>query len=65
MDKTLWVFHGEGGRFASGVFSNLELATVWISQNKLTGLLTEYPCDMAVYYWAIENDFFEAKKEDE
>jgi hypothetical protein len=61
--KTVWVFHGSGGRFSSGVFSDLQKAEEWIKNNKLSGMLTEYPIDTLIYDWAIKNNHFEVKKE--
>jgi len=58
----VWIFHGQGGRFASGVFLSLSKAEDWIKNHKLTGLLTEYPVDEGVYDWALKNDWFEVKK---
>jgi len=58
-----WIFHGEKGRFASGVFTSISQAEDWIEKHKLTGVLTEYPFNVGVYDWSIENGMFEAKKE--
>lgn len=60
---TVWIFHGESGRFASGIFTSLGKAMSWISNHKLTGLLTEYPIDEGVFDWAIQNGYFEIKNE--
>jgi len=59
----VWIFHGAGGRFSSGVFTTLEQAEHWISKNALTGIVTLYPLDLGVYDWAIKNDLFEVKNE--
>lgn len=58
---TVWVFKGPATYpgFPSAVFSNLELAEKWIEVNKLTGVLTEYPVDISILDWAIQNDLFE------
>ena len=61
MKSSVWIFHGTGGQFASGVFETLEKAEEWISNNKLNGMLTEYPIDVGCYDWAISNGGFEAK----
>lgn len=53
MLDTIWFFHGEGGRFSSGVFTSIEKAEIWIDQHKLSGVLTAYPIDEGVYDWAI------------
>ncbi|SHK77432.1 hypothetical protein SAMN05444266_10195 [Chitinophaga jiangningensis] len=59
----VWVFNGEGSRFASAAFSELILADTWIKQHQLTGVLTRYPINIGVYDWAIENGFFKVSKE--
>ena len=33
MLDTVWVFHGEGGRFSSGVFTSIEKAEIGIERN--------------------------------
>jgi hypothetical protein len=63
--KGVWVFNGDGGRFASGVFSSQAKAEAFISEHKLSGILTEYPMDMLVYEWAISNEFFKPKRDDQ
>jgi hypothetical protein len=65
MIKTVWVFHGTGGRFSSAIFSSIDIAGNWIRSNRLSGVLTEYPIDVSVYDWAIDNDYFEVKKADQ
>jgi hypothetical protein len=60
----VWIFHGEGGRFASGVFSSKAKAENWINQRQLSGMLTLYPLDMGVYDWSLEKNYFERKKEE-
>ncbi|WP_433900162.1 DUF7710 domain-containing protein [Sphingobacterium puteale] len=59
----VWVFHGEGGRFSSGVFTSIEKAEIWIARHKLSGVLTAYPIDEGLYDWALFNDFFNVKKQ--
>ncbi len=61
-DKNVWVFHGAGGRFTSGVFSTKENAEDWIEKHKLTGILTLYPLDQGAYDWAITNKSFKPQK---
>ncbi|WP_336836491.1 DUF7710 domain-containing protein [Sphingobacterium siyangense] len=63
MLDTIWVFHGEGGRFSSGVFTSIEKAEIWINKHKLSGVLTAYPIDEGVYDWALFNDFFNVKRQ--
>jgi hypothetical protein len=60
----VWVFHGEGGRFASAVFTTIEKAEAWISEHKLSGLLTWYPLDTGVYQWVIASGCWKPKREE-
>ena len=60
--ESVWVFHGNGGSFASAVFSSKELAEAWIAERGVQGTLTKYPIDVCVYDWAIENEFFSPKR---
>ncbi len=57
-EKYIWVFHGAGASFASGVFDDLNLAKSWITDNKLEGVLTAYPLNQGVYHWALDNNLF-------
>ena len=57
----VWLFNGEGSRFASGVFSELSLAEEWISKHSLTGILTEYPVDEGAFDWATSHGLFKPK----
>jgi hypothetical protein len=59
----VWVFNGDGGRFAGGVFTSRERAEAWIAANKLDGVLTLYPLDTGVYEWAIAEGKFTPKQE--
>lgn len=59
---SVWAFHGQGGRFSSGIFMDKREAIAWIAQHKLTGVLTQYPLNQGVYDWAIENTLFEVTK---
>ena len=63
MSQSVWVFHGEGARFAGGVFSEREHAEAWIRKHLLTGMLTRYPLDTGVYDWAVESELFRITKE--
>lgn len=58
----IWVFQGEGSRFPSGLFEELEIAEHWINTNKATGILTHYLKNISVYDWAIEHDYFKPSK---
>lgn len=39
----VWIFHGTGAHFASGVFTDRDQGMAWIALHRLTGILTEYP----------------------
>ena len=56
--KSVWIFHGENAQFASAVFFQLEKAQSWIYENKVSGILTEYPVDISCYDWAKKNNFY-------
>ena len=58
----VWVFNGDDGRFAGGVFTSREKAEPWIAANKLDGVLTLYPLDTGVYEWAIARGKFTPKQ---
>ncbi|NDV66711.1 hypothetical protein [Bacteroides sp. 224] len=60
----IWIFKGEGASpFPSGVFSEKEKADNWIKNNKLSGVLIEYPLDISLYEWAISSGLFTPKNE--
>ena len=48
-EKFIWLFHGIGGSFASGVFETKDLAEEWIKENSLYGTLTKYPVNKGIY----------------
>ncbi len=60
----MWVFHGNGGRFTSGVYSSRERAEDWIAQHGLSGMLTAYPLDQGVYDWATLHGTFRVKRDE-
>ncbi|WP_041258136.1 DUF7710 domain-containing protein [Fibrella aestuarina] len=60
----VWIFHGEGGRFSSGVFLTKATAEDWINQRQLSGTLTLYPLDIGVYDWSLEKGYFVIEKEE-
>ncbi|AOT08214.1 DUF7710 domain-containing protein [Pseudoalteromonas luteoviolacea] len=62
MKESVWVFHGDGATFSSGVFSEYSKAQSWIKKHGLTGLLTEYPLNNGAYDWCVEMDYFTPKK---
>lgn len=65
LEMDIWVFHGTGAQFASGVFTSREGAAAWIASHRLTGVLTRYPLDQGVYEWAIENGVFTPNRPDQ
>jgi hypothetical protein len=58
----VWVFHGAGGRFTSGVFYSQSQAEEFINRYRLTGILTKYPVGISAYDWAIQEKAFQPKK---
>lgn len=60
---TVWVRHGEGARFASGVFRSRDDGLAWIKQHSLTGLLTEYPLGVGAYDDAVARGLFRPTRE--
>ncbi|MET7808462.1 DUF7710 domain-containing protein [Micromonospora chersina] len=40
--STVWVFHGEHARNASGVFDTLDAGLAWAARHHVTGILAEY-----------------------
>lgn len=54
----VWLFHGAGGRFASGVFTTQERAEVWIALHGLSGVLTRYAVDAGAYEQAVADRSF-------
>ncbi|MEQ1673374.1 MAG: hypothetical protein ABL893_21210 [Hyphomicrobium sp.] len=62
-DKSIWLFHADGARFAGAVFETSDIARKWISMHRLTGLLTEYPINKGVYEWAIGCGIFQPKSD--
>ena len=63
MEKKIYVFTGKGANFPGGIFNDKKNATEWIEKYALSGVLSTYPIDKGLYDWAIENEYFEAKKE--
>ena len=60
---SVWVFNGTGARLPSAVFSSKEVASRWIEQHGLSGLLTSYPLDESMYDWAVRTGNFTPKRE--
>ncbi len=57
----MWVFCGGGDRGPSGVFTDEAIAHAWIKKHRLTGTLTDYPLNVGVYDWTIENGYFKPR----
>ncbi|MFL5241941.1 MAG: hypothetical protein ACJ8FY_07520 [Gemmataceae bacterium] len=62
MLNAVWVFNGEGGIFPAAVFSSRQKAEEWIARCKLSGCLTKYPMDNAVYDWVIAQGYWSPKE---
>lgn len=60
----VWVFLGDKSNFPSAIFSTKGQAVKWISDLGLSGTLTQYPIDISVYEWAIQNNYFFPKSDD-
>lgn len=60
----VWVFNG-GGDFPAGVFTSRDRAEAWVTQHRLSGVLTLYPLDVGVYEWAIKGGMFTPKRPDQ
>ena len=56
--STVWIFHGDNARFASGVFDGKDEALAWIAGHRLTGVLTEYPVGGGCYDIAVAGGQF-------
>jgi len=60
--EEVWVFHGAGSRFTSGVFATRAQGEEFINRYRLTGTLTKYPVGISAYDWSIQAKLFEPKK---
>jgi len=64
----VWVFTGERNMpsnhtiFPGGVFSTQERAEAWISNHKLSGVLTQYQVDVRAYDFAVTNGHFKPNR---
>ena len=59
----VWVFNQAQNGFAGEVFTQLEMAEIWISQQKLSGIITKYHLDTGVLEWDLDNGVFSPPKE--
>jgi hypothetical protein len=60
--QSVWIFHGEHARFASGVFTTRSNALAWAAKHAVSGLLTQYPVGDGCYDIATELGKFTASK---
>lgn len=58
----VWIFHGTGSHFASGVFTDRQQGLAWIARHRLTGILTEYPVGDGCYDIAVRDTHFTPSK---
>jgi hypothetical protein len=65
MKERIYIFTSHYSPFPLGVFYDMENATEWIKKNSLTGILGEYPINIGLYDWAIENQYFIPKNDAE
>ena len=61
--KAIWVFNGASGQMSGGIFEDIIDAESWISQNSLTGMLTEYPVNVGVFDWAEQENLVNMRPE--
>ncbi|MFG1842844.1 hypothetical protein ACGFH8_30960 [Micromonospora sp. NPDC049175] len=40
--STVWIFHGDSARYASGVSATLDVGLAWAAERHVTGILAEY-----------------------
>ena len=59
---TVWIFHGEGSRFASGVFADRSSALDWVARHRLTGIVSEYQVGDGCYDFALRRGRFRDTK---
>lgn len=59
---TVWIFHGEGAPFASGVFRSERDGLRWATKWGVTGILTEYPVGDGCYDIAVRDGHFRPTK---
>ena len=59
--STVWIFHGDRARFASGVFDTLDAGLAWAAERQVTGILAEY-ADGGAYDVAVSEGRFTPSK---
>ena len=62
---SVFVFNGSHAVFPCAVFTDRQRAISWIARRRLTGTLTEYPVDVGAYDWAVDNGYFQPRREDQ
>ncbi|MFC4016617.1 hypothetical protein ACFOW4_01440 [Micromonospora sp. GCM10011542] len=40
--STVWIFHGDRARYASGMFDTVDAGLAWAAEHQVTGILAEY-----------------------
>ncbi|MFC4068330.1 DUF7710 domain-containing protein [Actinoplanes subglobosus] len=60
--SNVWVFHGDGARFAAGVFTSMAAGLEWAAEHGVTGILTEYAIG-GTYDLAVAEGRFTPSKE--
>lgn len=58
----VWIFHGEGARFASGVFADESSGLAWVARHRLSGILAKYPVGDGCYDVAVTEGRFTPTK---
>jgi hypothetical protein len=61
-EASVWIFHGDGARFAAGVFENDEQGLRWAAEHRLSGTLTEYPVGDGCYDVAVRDGYFKPSR---
>jgi hypothetical protein len=56
--QRVWIFHGEGAPFASGVFASKAEALDWVAEHGLSGAVTEYEVGGGCYDLAVARGGF-------
>ncbi len=62
-ESNIWVFLGDGGNFPSAAFNDFKSIEKWVSDNKLTGMISALPMNQGFFDWAVENDAISMKEE--
>ena len=63
--ETVFVFNGINSGLPAAIFKTKERAIEWVKQAGVSGTLTEMPVDISAYDHAIQNKYFEPKKDKE